>query len=87
MGDDVPCRVAAGTSPVFETLPYASLVSVMQSCQQERDPGRVREGSSCKGPPQEARKVSWERRGWWGRNGPGGGGSPGMGPTQVFLEL
>lgn len=61
----MPCRVAAGTNPVFETLLYASLVPVMQSCQQERDPGRVQGGFSCRGPPQEARKVSWERRGWW----------------------
>lgn len=46
--------MAAGTNPVFETLPYASLVPVMQSCQQERGPGRCRE-VQLQGPSQERR--------------------------------
>lgn len=55
------------TNPVFEIL----LVPVMQSCQQERDPGRVQGGSSCGALPGQ-------RRGRWGWNGPRESGPKGI---------
>lgn len=81
-----PAGWQLGLIPVFETLPYASLVPVMQSCQQERDPGRVQEVSAAgapggagrcpgRGEAGGARSALEEVGPWW------------LGPTQVFLEL
>lgn len=51
-GDDMPCRSASVTHPVFETLTCAWLVPVMQSCQQEGHPRRAQGGSSCESLPE-----------------------------------
>lgn len=50
-GDDMPCRAAAVTKPVLETLPHALLTPAMPSCQQERRSGRGQGVSLCQAPP------------------------------------
>ena len=69
----MPCRAAAVTNPGFETLPRASLVSMMQSWRQERRSGRVQGGSVCEALPR------WRGK----RPGNGEAGGAGMAPVEV----